>query len=145
MNRHSPDTLRAGMARAHDEAGGMFELHVVNQMNTADLLAAAILGDAHAAALLRAVAQAARQIDRAPRRKPSLCLSCPRTIRRACEATFVVAVPHADEPTTAIGAALCPRCAASGDLTATALAGFRRHLWPDARPVRVTHPEGARA
>ncbi len=150
----APDTLRAaaatnpwhdGMQQAHAEAAGIFDVFVIGPESGPELLAAAILGDAHAAALLRAVTHAARQIDAAPRRKPALCLCCPRPIRDAAGTVFVVAEPHTDDASTAIGAALCGRCAAHSDLTAKVVDGFRRHLWPDARPVRVTHPEGGRA
>jgi hypothetical protein len=53
-------------------------------------------------------------------------------------------VPNRADPSLAVGFALCARCAAAADLDDRVVAGLRC-VWPDARRLVVTHPEGGRA
>jgi hypothetical protein len=97
-------------------------------------------------ALLLAVRQAATRIKQAPQRKPTLCICCPRSIKRLSATTvFGVASAGIANPTAAIGFVFCERCAADrATLAARAAEGLRR-IWPDLRPVTITHPTGGRA
>ena len=137
---------RAGVQRVHDESGGLLDVDIIDAAAGVALLTAAALGDCGAAALLQSVTQAAARIKHAPRRKPALCMCCPRAIKRITSRTvFGIATPSIATPTGAIGFVFCDHCAAdAATLPAKAAEGLRR-IWPDLRPVVVTHSTGGRA
>jgi hypothetical protein len=136
----------AGMQHVNDEAAGLFNVNIIDAATGAELLAGAMAGDREAATLLDAVRQAVAQVNQAPRKRPSLCMCCPRPVKRITPATvFGVALPAVSAPSTAIGFVFCDRCGAGGsDLLAKAAEGLRR-IWRDLRPVAITHPAGGRA
>ena len=133
---------RAGMMRAQQESGGMMCVYLATPQDGAALIGAALTGDAMAARVLQMIAETAGQIRSSARKKPALCLCCPRSIRSLAGVVFCIAVPEIEHPTRAIGTAICPRCAPKGK--AGALEGLRR-LWPELRPITITNPEGGRA
>jgi hypothetical protein len=137
---------RKGVFDIHNEAAGLLDVDIIDAVRGADLIGDAIQGDREALTLLRAVAQAATRIKDAPRRTPSLCLCCPRVIRRLTPATiFGVARPSIARPSNALAFAFCDRCSADrGNLAAKTAEGLRR-IWPDIRAVEISHPEGGRA
>jgi hypothetical protein len=137
---------RDGVQSINDEAAGMLDVDIIDAAYGATLLVRALRGDRESAALLLAVTQAAALIKRAPRRNPVLCICCPRSVKRLSDATvFGVATPSIANPTGALGFIFCDRCGADrATLAAKAADGLKR-IWPDLRPVVVTHPEGGRA
>lgn len=136
--------LQVGFHRIHDEGGGAVELVVVRQTDALDMLGDAMAGNARAAGLLRATNDALGRIAAAPRRFPMLCAACPRPLKPGRYA-IVLAVPARSDPTTAIGLAVCQHCAIGiADIRAKAAIGLRR-IWPDLRPITVTHPRGGQA
>jgi hypothetical protein len=137
---------RDGIQAVNDEAAGVLDVSIIDYLAGAVLMANAALGDHESAALLLAVRQAATRIKQAPRRKPALCICCPRAIKRlTAETVFGVATPAIANPTGAIGFVFCDKCAADRTtLTAKAAEGLRR-IWPDLRPIEITHPVGGRA
>jgi hypothetical protein len=134
---------RDGVQEVHDEAAGMLDVNFIDADSGLDMIFDAALGNVEAATLMRAVWQAAARIKEAPRRTPSLCLCCPRAIKRLTPGTvFGVARPAIAKPSRAIAFAFCDRCSADrGNLAAKAATGLRR-IWPDLRTVEITHPEG---
>jgi hypothetical protein len=143
---HDGRAWRDGVQAVNDEAAGLLDVNIIDAVSGAELLANAALGDREAAALLLAVTQAAARIKQAPRRKPALCICCPRAVKRLSSATvFGVAVPATANPSGAIGFVFCDRCAGDRDTLAAKAAEGLRRIWPDLRPVAVTHPEGGRA
>ena len=138
------NALAEGLARLQSEAGGMMELVIVRPTDAVDIMADALAGDGRAVSLLQAMEQAAGAIRNAPRRLPMLCAACPRPLRHGRYA-FGVALPARDNPTHGLTLAVCTRCAtARGDIEAKATAALRR-VFPDLRPVTVTHATGGRA
>ena len=136
--------LADGLARFQSEAGGMMELVVVRPTDAIDVMADALAGDGRAVCVLQAIEQAADAIRDAPRRLPMLCATCPRPLRGS-RYSFGVALPDSDRPTHGLALAVCTRCATErGDIQAKATAALRR-VFPDLRPVTVTHPTGGRA
>ena len=133
---------REGIEQVHREAAGLLRVHLVKPADSVHLIAAAILGEPTPLLLLQAITQAARQIRKAPRRLPVLCLCCPRPIRKPEGVTFCVTLPDIDRPGMAIGSAICPECAKNAE--ANALQGLRR-LWPELRAITVTDPRGGTA
>jgi hypothetical protein len=137
---------RDGIQAVNDESAGLLDVDIVDALAGADLLVRATRGDKEAAALFLAVTQAATRIKQAPRRKPALCICCPRSIKRLTAATvFGVAAPAIANPTGAIGFAFCDRCSADRTTLAAKAAEGLRRIWPDLRPVTVSHPTGGRA
>ena len=130
----------------HCEAAGLLDVSIVDARSGIELIADAILGDRKAVGLLQAVAQAAQHVRQAPRRKPVLCFCCPREVKRiTVDTVFGIAVPATANPTGALGFVFCGKCAADrGTLAARAVDGLKR-IWPDSRPVTVTHPAGGYA
>ncbi len=137
--------LSNGIAAVQEQAGGMVDLFVIQPSYVPDLLGAALAGDRLAASMLRAIADTRHKIDKAPRRLPALCASCPRPLLKSTKYTVVMAAPQCDNPTAAIGLAVCAHCATEPDAVAWKAAAALKKIWPDSRAVRVTHPEGGRA
>ena len=137
-------SLAEGIARFQSEAGGIMELVVVRPADAVDILADVLAGDDQAIRLMRMLDQADTAIRSAPRRLPMLCASCPRPLKRGRYA-FGIALPASDNPTHGLALAVCTRCATDrGDVQAKATAALRR-VFPDLRPVTVTHAAGGRA
>ncbi len=139
MNR-----LAEGLARFQSEAGGLMELVVVRPIDAVDVMADALAGDGRAVSVLQAIERAAEAIRAAPRRLPMLCAACPRPLKGG-HYSFGIALPMSDNPTHGLALAVCTRCATErGDIQTMATAALRR-LFPDLRPVAVTHADGGRA
>ncbi len=138
--------LGSGIRAVSAESGGAINVTIVTPETGRELIAWAALGNSEAATLLRAVVGSAAWIKRAPRDKPTLCMCCPRPIRRVTGATvFGVAAPANDRPVQAIGFAFCDRCGERpSELLGKAAAGLRR-IWPDLREIAITHQSGGRA
>ena len=137
---------RDGMQRVNDESGGLLNVDIIDSRYGAELLAHAMLGDSEALALLKAVAQAGARVKGAPRRTPALCIACPRAVKRiSCDTVFGVATPAIPSPTGAVGFVFCEKCAADRVALATKAADGLRRIWPDLRPVQITHESGGRA
>jgi hypothetical protein len=134
---------RVGVQDIHDEAAGLLNVDIVDPLRCFQLLAAAALGDYEASVLIQAVAQAGRAVKKAPPRKPTRCMCCPRVVRRISATTvFGVAYPATGNPSAALGFVFCDGCSSDhGTLVEKATAGLRR-IWPDLRPVVITHPVG---
>jgi hypothetical protein len=77
-----------------------------------------------------------------PRKKPILCLCCPRAIRLRDQFSIVVTLPGREAPTGAIGSALCQRCASARPLMPQVVAGLKR-IWPGSRAVDLDHIHAA--
>lgn len=137
---------RDGIHAVATEAAGVLDVSIIDSLTQADLVVDAFLGNPKAAALLRAVREAADHVRQAPRRTPALCVCCPRPVKRVRPSTvFGVALPAIPKPGRALGFVFCERCAAEPiTLAAKAAEGLRR-IWPDLRPITITDPAGSRA
>lgn len=136
--------LQEGIQRVNDEAGGLLELRVIQQSDLRSLILDMLAGSADAAQLLRMANDAVTSIQAAPRRKPALCGACPRTLLGK-RFSIILARPACDDPTQALALAICPTCGPDYDaIQAKATVALSR-IWPNLRPVTVTHPEGGRA
>ncbi len=141
MNRSE---WRAGVQMVRAESGGLFRIFCIAPEDVLGLLSSTLCGDTQAAALMRAVTATMKHIKEAPRRLPALCGCCPRPLSGP-ECVFCVAMPERDDPSSALGFALCNRCGADPDgRQEKALLAITR-LWPAGRAVSVTHPAGGRA
>jgi hypothetical protein len=140
-------TWTDGIRRLHCEAAGVLAIEIFDSQAIAKISAAAALGDEMAAALIGALLDTKKSITNAPRNRPALCISCPRAIRKiSWDIVFGLTLPAVRRPGSAIGFAFCPKCAAGdrASLHSKAQTGLRG-LWPDLRPVVISHPDGGRA
>jgi len=138
------NALRDGIQRVSDEAGGLLTVQVIQQHDMPAMIADALGGSAEAVQLLRLTNQVLANIQAAPYRKPALCGCCPRALRGGRYA-IVIARPARDDATEGLSLAICRKCGPTyGAIQATAAVAFRR-IWPDLRPIMVTHPGGGRA
>jgi hypothetical protein len=137
---------RDGVQNIHEEAAGAVNVSIVTAPQGIQLVAASMLGDPEAMMLLQAIVDAGSWIKRAPRNKPVLCACCPRPVRRVTHRTaFGIAAPAVDSPGRALGFAFCDACGERpGELMVKATEALRR-IWPDLRPVTITHGEGGHA
>jgi hypothetical protein len=128
----------------HQEAAGVLALNIVRPGDALGLAMASLGGNAEATRLMRAVCDMVARIESAPKSKPLLCVCCPRELRGS-KFVICVAIPARDSPTNGLTFALCEDC--SHDDTALLGKAFSalRTIWPDIRPITVTHPTGARA
>lgn len=130
------------MQSVNDEAAGILRLEVFQPSDLPDLVLAALAGDAEAGGFARAINTALGNIARAPRRRPALCGSCPRPVRRNTAFTIVIAVPDRDEPSNAVTLAICSRCGVTHDDVRNRAVEALRRIWPDGRLIQVAHPAG---
>ncbi len=136
--------LRDGIRQVHVEAGGLLELQVVQRADMSALILDALAGSDEAAQLLRLTQDTLAKIKAAPRREPMLCGACPRALQGGRFA-IIIAKPSCDDPTQGIAMAICTRCGPNlPGIQAAARTALQR-IWPDLRPVVVTHPKGGRA
>jgi hypothetical protein len=135
----------ATLRTIHADAAGVMSLTVILPSEAPGLLLDSLCGNREAAILLHTVQHAIRNIRTAPRKRPQLCVSCPRPIGPRLKCSFVVATPHKDNPAGAVAMAVCHRCATRpSEVQSKALEGLKR-LWPDLYPFSVTHRDGGRA
>jgi hypothetical protein len=136
----------AGMRTVTTESAGLLEIRVIDSKQGAALFGAAKAGDGKARGLFGAVSEAANQIRSAPRNRPALCLCCPTAVRTITPSTvFVVASPANAGRTRAVGAVYCAECATDRDTLMTRTAAAFRQIWPELRPVEITHQTGGHA
>lgn len=145
-HENSDSTWRHGIQSVNDESAGLLDISIIDGASGTALLVAALHGKYEAAVLLKAVTQAAGRVKQAARRKPALCICCPRTIKRITATTvFGIATPSIASPTGAIGFVFCDRCAEDPTTLPAKAANGLRGIWPDLRPVVITHATGGRA
>jgi len=140
----SKAALQAGVEQITKEAGGLVDVMVVQLQDMPDILADAMAGSREALTLLNAINDTLTRIDAAPRRFPMLCVSCPRPLRKG-RFSFGLALPQCDDPTRMLAVAVCHRCSTDRDgIKDRSVAGLKR-IWPDLRPITVTHKSGGHA
>jgi hypothetical protein len=132
----------SGIRAVHTEAGGLLHVHVFAPSDVGKLLADALMGDATAGHLFQTVNRSVEQIGAVPRKKPILCLCCPRAIRLRDQFSIVVALPHHEAPTRALGSALCQRCAVPPGVLPRVVAALKQRIWPELRAIDHIHAAG---
>ena len=126
------------------ESGGVLNVDIVRPIDFLNLVTAALTGDAAAARLVRTAGDAVIGFGFMPPDQPALCACCPRPLLSGSYSVAVV-TPACDAPGQGLALGICTACATQpDDLLAKAWEGLTR-IWPDLRPVAVTHPAGSRA
>lgn len=133
--------LRDGIQRFHAEAGGLLELQVIQRADLPALILEALAGSAEAAQILRLTNQALHNIQAAPRKKPALCGCCPRALRHG-QYAVIIARPACDDPSQGLALAICTKCGPDHDAIQVAARVALARIWPNLRPVTITHPIG---
>jgi hypothetical protein len=128
-----------------DEAGGLLTVHVISRDELPSLLRATMSGNARAAQLVRAVLASIDNVESAPKRSPMPCGACQRPVKHRSAYCVGVVLPDVDLPCRAVGFALCRHCC--GTSAAADMAAIRavRDVFPNARPIVITHRHGGRA
>jgi hypothetical protein len=134
----------AGFEAVHREAAGLLTLDIIRPERFVELVLASMSGDDAAARLVESAVKTVSRIEKAPRREPKLCGCCPKKLRGT---GFVICVanPAVDSPSGSIAFALCERCSSDDAAVRDNAAKALRRVWPDLRPVTVTHQAGGRA
>ena len=136
--------LRDGIQHLQDQAGGLLTLQVVQRADLSALMMNGLMGDAEAMQVLRLVNDTVVGIQAAPRRKPMLCGACPRGLHGGAF-SISIARPACDDPSAGLALAICNRCGPDFAAIQVAARVALARIWPDLRPVAVTHPQGGRA
>ena len=118
------------------EAGGVMEVSMVGREEWPHLHAAALQGDRTAGVILVAIADTITRVARAPRRRPMLCLCCPRSLRGSRFLCGVL-LPSRPEPTSGIGVAVCHHCARTADEAMPKVLEALKRTWLDLRAVQL--------
>ena len=138
------NALRDGIQRVNDEAGGLLELQVIQRTDLPALILDAVAGSNEAAQTLRLVNDTVASIQAAPRRRRMLCGACPRGLQGG-RFSIIIARPARDDAAQGLAMAICTECGPDfGAIQVAAQVALAR-VWPNVRPVTVTHPEGGRA
>jgi len=138
-------TLQQGVDRLNRESGGLLRLEIIRPEDIFGLSCAVFSGDGAALARLVAAQESGDRIRRHARKKPVVCLCCPRSIRDP-RAVLALLFPASDAASVAVASALCDRCSAADQetLMACAAAAYEK-VWPGLRCIEITHPEGGNA
>lgn len=137
------DVWAEGVRRVHDQAAGVVRLLVILPADLPALLAGAVVGDPEARKLATCVSHAKRGIERAPRKRPMLCGSCPRPLLGG-RYSIVCAIPNRADASEALTLGICFKCGNDEGTIARAAARALTDLWPDAR-ILDQHPSEGRA
>ncbi len=145
MSGHpKPATWAEAVRQVHEEAAGVLSVVIVRQCDAVHLALDALSGDDTAAALLLQVNDCIQRIEGASARNRTQCGCCGANLASGRYAV-VIASPDVSDPSAGLGMAICRRCGPTvGAIKAAAMSALRL-IWPDLRPVQVTHPEGGRA
>ena len=143
IEKRSAEVWMQGIRDVQAQSGGLMRLEIIRPYDAAVLMLEAAGGNVEARRTLMVVNDALDRIAAAPCRKPSLCGSCPRQVRKI-KFAIAIATPQRDDATRVLAVAICERCATEPeDIERKALDAIRR-LWPSARPVVAvpTHAAG---
>lgn len=135
------NALRDGIRQVHVEAGGLLTLQVVQRADMPALIMDALAGSDKAVQLLRLTRDTLASIQVAPRRKPMLCGACPRGLHGGAF-SVIIARPACDDPSAGLALAICNKCGPDYAAIQVAARVALARIWPDLRPVAITHPEG---
>ncbi len=138
------NALAEGLSGPRSEAGDVVELIVLRPADASAVLADAMAGDARAYGIITALRDVIALVERAPSHEPKVCVICSQPLR--CKGFAVgLVMPTSENPGHVLGLGVCRRCARSrGDVTAKLMKAVR-DVWPDVRPVTITHSTGGRA
>jgi hypothetical protein len=137
MSAH--DGWAAGLQQVHAEAGGLLDVHVIEPSRVTELLFASLGGDDTATRLLRAAISTLANVHQAPRKRPALCLCCPRAIRHRDQFIVCITIPRRDNPSMGIGSAICAKCFADPTKLMTRIVEALKQMWPEVRPIGHVH------
>ena len=136
---NAPHGWQDAIRRVHDESAGLLSVSVIDPLSACALLGATLAGDKEAAILMRAVMSTVTAVERAPRKKPVLCLCCPRAMRPRDPFSICVTTPENGNPSAALGSVICAHCLGDKSTLLARVATALRGLWPDARVVDHVH------
>lgn len=139
-----PDAWAEGVQRIHAASGGVVAINVIWHGDLPGLVARAMAGDRNAIRLAAVTASTVGQIDRAPRRRPALCATCPRPVRRF-KFTVAVVLPERDDASEGMGLAICQHCATTPAAVMVKAVSALSRIWPESRTIDVTHGAGGQA
>jgi hypothetical protein len=137
-------TFAEGVAQFNREAGGLLHLEIILQKDHHLVLKAACDGDPLAFSRMQALLESRYMIRNMARKKPAVCLTCPRSIHDP-NASLALLVPATNAATVAICSALCEKCSKYEPEIITKLAASAfRAAWPSLQCVEV-EPSGGPA
>ena len=130
--------------RLHDAAAGVLNLDVVRRCDAPGLILAAVAGNTDAARLLLDVNDFLAHIQSAPASFPMECGCCGKPLHQD-RYNLVLARPAESDTAKGLGLAICFRCGTSVGAVRAAATTALPLIWPDARCIEITHPDGGRA
>jgi hypothetical protein len=136
--------LAQGIKEIHAEGQGAWQIQVITPEDVLRISIGYLAGAPAAAKWFPWIYDICEQMDKA--RPPILCLLCdheftPQTPPRA----FVAFTAMRDDPRSAIGNGLCPKCAAHPNLTQQIADKYRQNMIPDLRVIPTPHPNPGHA
>lgn len=138
-------TFAERVAQFNREAAGLLQLEIILQKDHHLVLNAALDGDPIAFSRLAAIFESRAMIRKMARKKPAVCLTCPRSIRDP-NASLALLVPATDAATVAICSALCENCSKHESETIVKLAASAfQAAWPSLKCVEVPQPKAGHA
>lgn len=141
MKRSHPATLAEGVRQMHVEAAGLLGVNIVRQADVPRLLLDSLTGDEAATMLLQQVSDCIQRIQEAPADRRTQCGCCGSDLHSS-KFSIVIASPEIPDPSAGLAMAICFRCGTTvGAIRAAAIRALKL-LWPDLRPVTITHTGG---
>ncbi len=127
------------------QTGGLIEIGLVMPGMLPNIRAAAAAGDDRALMLQQSANAVRRQVAAAPRKRPVLCSCCPQPLASARYAVCVAIPGGQHRPSHGITFGVCRRCGDTEPAVHSAAIKALQILWPETRPITITHPFGGRA
>jgi hypothetical protein len=132
-----------GMMALHREAAGVIRAEIYTFIDARALALSAASGSVKSRNTLRAMGDFLAEIGKAPRKKPMLCGTCNRALRRVAFDLAVI-FPEIDNPTNCLVLGICSHCASKSGGTAARTMELAKRVWPELRTIEV-HQQTGRA
>jgi hypothetical protein len=94
----------------NEEGGGAWGAYLFHPDEDRELSLAARSGDEVAAAAVHVIGLVPNRVQAAPRKDPSRCMCCQRSIRRGHRYAVAAIMPEGPDPSGSIGAPVCMLC-----------------------------------
>jgi hypothetical protein len=131
--------LEQGIKEMHAEGQGAWQITVITPEEVLRISLGYIAGDTASMKWFRWIYDLCEQMDKA--RPPALCLLCDHEFTaQTPPRAFVALTALRDDPTSAIGNGLCPKCAAHPNLMQQIADKYRQSMITDLRVIPAPHP-----
>lgn len=142
MVSHKDEVIR-GLSELQEAAHGIVDIRYVDLEAAGALLIAAAMGDHQSLQIVKGIGKVMVWMKKQPRKKPALCLCCPREIRTETDICGFVLISVPENQTAPFSvSAICDACAIETGRDDKVLSAIQKHIWPNARIIQISDTFG---